>query len=212
LKSATLFSRKRWAACKKTVMRTSRFIILIVLIISSCRDFSYIDLKKFYSDYRFDFIKSDLTRIGYNSRFGFFRTDKNGFFYSVIFRDTNEIIINGLSKLRKDYNITNDSIIKNENVRFKLINGNWISLNDSTFLLKHFNFDILDYFRGLELLRIKWHISMIHIYDSTITLRFYNNKEELIYKDSGLKDLNTKKIEKLDSLWTLKKLKKSYDN
>jgi hypothetical protein len=194
-------------------MRTARFVILLILIISSCRDDSYLDLEKFYKDYRFNFLKSDLTRIRYNSRLGFFRTDKNGFFlYHVIFRDTSEIIINGLSKLRKDYNITNDSSIKNQIIKFKLINGKWISINDSNILLKHINYDILDYFRGLELLRIKWHISMIHLYDSTITLRFYNNKEELIYKDSGTNDINTKKTEKLDSLWTFKKLKISYDN
>ncbi len=198
---------------KNLHMKSFWIIIVCFLFLLSCSDSGYKTIIDFYTNNRNDFLKSGLVNENFGERGWYYQQDEKGkVIYRVLIVDSCNIIVSGdFNYFNSIYKISCDTLKNQDRIEFKLHNNDWIGVIDSTTRVTQLNKTGLEYFLDLEKLRHKWGISMIYKYNSTITIRFYDNKNELIYKGFQSPDINTERIERLDSLWTYKKLKKSYD-
>ncbi len=193
-------------------MKSFSIILLCFLFLLSCSDSGYKESIDFYNSHRGDFVKSGLINQDFIGRGGYYVRNSDGkMAYQVLIYDTTDIIVIGdLNYFNSTYKIANYTFKKYCRFDFKLLKNDWIGVDDTTTKITNLNRTGLDYFLNIEKLRRKWHIQRIFKNDSSISLVFYNKKNELIYKGPNTYDTNTKRIEKLDSLWTYRKLKKEY--
>jgi hypothetical protein len=189
------------------------FRIILFFLISSCSDNGYKTAINFYKNNRYEFLKSGLVNLNFESRVGYYEQDTNRtVIFRVIVTDLENIVVIGdLKYFNLIYKISTDNIQNIDRIEFKLQNNIWVGIIDSTTKITQLNKTGLEYFLDLDKFRNRWQISMIYKYDSTITIGFYDKENQLIYKGSRILDINTNRIEKLDSLWTYEKLKKVYD-
>jgi hypothetical protein len=198
---------------KKRQMKSFILILLSFLFLLSCSDNGYKTTIDFYNNHRDDFLKSGLINQDFIGRGGYCLRNIDGkIIYQVLIYDTTNIIVLGdLNYFNSTYKVANYTFKKYCRFDFKLIKNDWIGVDDTTTKITNLNRTGLDYFLNIEKLRRKWLIQRIFKNDSSISLVFYNKKNELIYKGSNTYNTNIKRIEKLDFLWTYRKLKNEYE-
>ena len=188
-------------------MKTFRLYISIFTLLSfvSCTnsdktlDYSSV----FYSDFKSDFLKSDLTKYSYNPRFQFVLNGHNIDAYRVvIFRDSS-LRIEGVQAFSKAFNVRIDTFFNSDVILSKLSDCNYIlrsPFNDES--LTHIipkqttSINIVEYFFNLKRLLNKYKIIEIKLHSSVnIKTIVFSDHDYLIYKPDSLVFNDSENIE-----------------
>jgi hypothetical protein len=193
-----------------TIFRLYISILILATFISCSKADKTLDSAKFYSDFKTDFLNSDLTKYNYNPRGHFTPLD---FDYVVsyrvfIFRDSS-LKIMGTPSFSKAFNIKIDNFFKSDVILSKL--------SDSTFILsspfkeepltyiipkQKSSTNAVDYFLNLERLLRKFRILEIASHPSVNTRKIvFSSNDYLIYMPDSLVFKNTENKEFIKHLF-----------
>lgn len=176
--------------------------IFILAIFVSCSNLNKpLYSAKFYSDFREDFFKSDLTKYNYNPRCHFtpFGFDTATFYRVIVFRDSSLNII-GTTSFSKAFNIRLDTLFNSEDVILsKFSDSNYIIKKNYeekslTYIIpiQKTSLNLVDYFLNLKRLLNEFKILEIASHPSVNTVKIvFSSNDYLIYKPDSLVFKNT---------------------
>lgn len=178
-------------------------ILFLFFVIVSCNDSKikifnkvektlYSDI--FFSKYRLDFLKSDLTKFSFDPRMQFSYPSNNNAIYRVlIFRDSS-LRIFGTAEFSKVFNVRIDTFFKSDVILSKYNKESYILKSaygeeSGTYLIskKKQSNNIVDYFLTLKKLLEKFRILEISVHPSVNTIEIiFSDHDYLIYKPDSL--------------------------
>jgi len=187
-----------------TIFRLFISIFILTSFVSCSNPDKTLDSAKFYSDFKTEFLKSDLPKYNYNPRGHFTPLDFDSVaFYRVfIYRDSS-LKIMGTPSFSKAFNIKIDNFFKSDVILSKLSDSNYIlSSPFEEEPLTHIipkeksSTNAVDYFLNLERLLRKYKILEIASHPSVNTRKIiFSSNDYLIYKPDSLVFKNTENKE-----------------
>ena len=171
------------------------FAIFIFTTVESCTNVDKtLDSTVFYSDYKVDFLNSDLTKYNYNPRMQFTFPGNNNASYAVLILRDSSIRIIGTEEFSKSFNVRIDTFFKSDVILSKRSTNSYslTSPNDdelSSYLIPKQlqSINIVDYYLNLENLLNKYKILEISGHPIVNTTKIvFSDHDYLIYKPDSL--------------------------
>ena len=177
-----------------TIFRLFISVFILSSFVSCSNGDKTLESAVFYSDFKADFLKSDLTKYSYNPRVQFTCPGNNNATYGVlIFRDSSLRII-GTEEFSKAFNVRIDTFFKSDVILSKRSSDSYILTSPfdeesgSYLLPKQIqSINVVDYFLNLRNLLNKYKILEISDHPLVNTIKIvFSEHDYLIYKPDSL--------------------------
>jgi len=177
-----------------TIFRLFISVFALASFVSCYNSDKTLESAVFYSDYKADFLKSDLTKYNYDPRMQFTSPGNNNATYGVlIFRDSCLRII-GTEEFSKAFEVRIDTFFKSDVILAKRSTDSYILTSPNnedsrTFLIpkQSQSVNIVDYFLNLRNLITKYNILEISDHPLVNTTKVvFSEHDYLIYKPDSL--------------------------
>lgn len=149
---------------------------------------------KFYKEYRFDFLKSDLTKYAYNPREQFTKQEYDQFFFRVLVLQDSTILVFGIKQFNKEFNLTIDTTFGSDVIISNQLNGDLLLYSSQKNIkskqeIKKANFSVnpVIYFQKLLQQIRTYNIIAIEKHPCVNTIELvFSDHDYLIYKPDKL--------------------------